>query len=76
MPFLKTNLAAGPGSFVGCVSDWYSGHKFDPLVQQQSFVEIGNEIISTAVSGYEIISMAILSLLLIQVSECDTAFPR
>ena len=47
---------ARPGSSVGCVSAWHAaGHGFDPQVRQYSFVEI----------GHEIISMAILSLLLI-----------
>ena len=47
----------GPSSSVRCVSNWYSGgRRFDPLVQQHSVVEICHEIISTA----------ILSLLLIQ----------
>ena len=46
------------GSLVGCSFAWYSdGLKFDPPVWQHSFVEI----------GHEIISMAILSLPLIQV---------
>ena len=40
--------------------DWYSGGRgFDPPVRQHSFVEVGHEIISTA----------IISLLLIQVGQ-------
>ena len=58
--FLSTHhIPAGPGSSVGCASAWYSdGCGFDPRVRQHSYVEIGHEIISTA----------ILSLPLIQVS--------
>ena len=51
---------AGPGSSVGCASDWYSGGRgVDPPIRQHSSVEAGNEIISTA----------ILALLLIQVGQ-------
>ena len=54
------NLLAAPSSSVRCASDWYSGGRwFDPLVQQHSFMEI----------GHEIISVAILFLLLIQVGQ-------
>ena len=39
-----------PDSLVGCTSDWYSGgRKFDLLVWQHSFVVIGHEIISSAI---------------------------
>ena len=48
------------GSSVECAFDWYSGGRsFDHLVQQHSFVEI----------GHAFISMAILSLRLIQVGQ-------
>ena len=51
---ITINSPAGCGSSVE--STWYAdGRGFDPHVQQHSFVEI----------GYEIISTAILSLLLI-----------
>ena len=41
---------AGPGSLVGCMSAWYAdSHGFDPWVRQHSFMEIGHEIISTAI---------------------------
>ena len=54
-------------SSVGCASDWYSGgHGFDPPVGQHSFVEIGHEIISTA----------ILSLPLIQVGQVSVTGER
>ena len=50
-----------PGwSSVGCMYDWFSwGRGLDPLVRQHSFVEMGHEIISTA----------ILSLALTQVGQ-------
>ena len=49
--------SAGRGSSIGCESAWYAnGRGFDPHVRQHSFVEI----------GHEIISMAILSVPLIQ----------
>ena len=41
---------AGHGSLVGCASAWYAdGHQFDPHTRKHSFVEIGHEIISTAI---------------------------
>ena len=61
------NLLAGPSSSVRCASDSYSGDRgFDPLVQQYSFMEI----------GHEIISMAILSLLLSQVGQLSVTGER
>ena len=42
-------MFAGPGSLVRCISDWYSGRGFNPPVLQHSFMEIGHEIISTAI---------------------------
>ena len=61
------SLEAGPGSSVGCVSAWNSGrHGLDPPVRQHSFVEI----------GYEIISTAILSLPLIQVGQLSVTGKR
>ena len=54
---LNTYICAVHGSLVGCVSAWYADCRgFNPHVRQHSLVGIGNEIIS----------MAILSLLLIQ----------
>ena len=56
----KNPALAGPGSSVGCASAWHAdGRGIDPRVRQQSFVEIGHEIMSTA----------ILSLPLIQVGQ-------
>ena len=41
---------AGLGSSVGCSSAWYAdGLGFDLHVRQHSFVEIGHEIISSAI---------------------------
>ena len=49
-----------PGSMIRYVSIWHSdSHGLDPWVRQHPFVEIGHEIISTA----------ILYLLLIQVGQ-------
>ena len=57
---------AGRGSLVGCASDWYSGGRwFDPPVRQHSFMEIGNEIITT-----------ILSLMRIQVGQLSVTVER
>ena len=54
------NFIARHSSSVGCTSAWYVDDSgFDPLVQQHSFIEI----------GHEIISMAMLSLPLIQVGQ-------
>ena len=42
-------LCTGSASSVGCASAWYAhGRGFDHPARQQSFVEIGHEIISTA----------------------------
>ena len=58
---------SGPGCSVGCASDWYSeGCGFDHPIRQHSFVEI----------GHEIISMAILSLPLIQVGQFSVTGER
>ena len=59
---------AGLGGTVWCVSDcWSGGRGFDPRqVQQQSFVEIDNEIVSTV----------ILSLLLIQEGQLSVSGER
>ena len=41
---------AGCSSSVGCVSCWYAdSHEFVPHIRQHSFVEIGHEIIFTAI---------------------------
>ena len=52
-----STLTAGCGGSIGCTSTWYAERRgFDPHVQQHSFLEF----------GHEIISMAIICLLLIQ----------
>ena len=57
----------GPGSSVGCLSAWYlDSHRFDLLVGQHFFMEI----------GHEIISMAALSLPLIQVWQMSATCER
>ena len=50
IPYEQTpsNFAA-PGSSVGCTSSWHAVHHgFHPQVRQNSFVEIGHEVISMA----------------------------
>ena len=67
MLLIKNSLHAGRGSSVGCVSSWYAdGRGFDPHVRLHSFVEIGDEIISTA----------ILPLLLIQEEQLSVTGER
>ena len=57
----------GRGSSVGCASAWYAdGRRFDPQVRQHSFVDI----------DHEIISMAILSLPLIQEGQLSVSGER
>ena len=49
-------IPAGLGSSAGCASAWYAdGRGFDPHVRQHSFVEIGREIISTAILSLPLI---------------------
>ena len=64
-PLLPSGLfypcKSGCGSSVGCVSAWCADSRgFDPHVWQHSFVEIGHEIISTAIlsadSGSAVVS--------------------
>ena len=44
------------GSSVGCAFAWYAdGRGFDPHVRQHSFMEIGHEIISTAILSLPVI---------------------
>ena len=62
-----TCYVAEPGSSVGSVSAWHAdGRGFDPRLRQQSFMEAGHEIISTA----------ILSLVLIQVGQLSVTGER
>ena len=52
----------GPGGLVGCISAWHAdGRGFDPRIRQQSFVEIGHEIISTAILSLPLIQEGRLS---------------
>ena len=45
-----------PGGSVGCASAWHAdGRGFNPRVRQHSFVEIGHEIISTAILSQPLI---------------------
>ena len=63
-PFIEMSR---PGSLGECMSDWYSeSHGFDPPIRQNFFVEIGHEMISTA----------ILSLPLIQVGQLVVSYRR
>ena len=60
-------MKAGCGSSVRYASAWYGdGRRFDPHVRQHSFVEIGHEIISSA----------ILSLLLIHEGQLSVTGER
>ena len=48
---------------MGCASAWYvDGGRFDPWVRQHSFMEIGHEIISTAVLSLPMIHAGQLSV--------------
>ena len=61
-PFPPPNDAAGPVSSVGCVSVWYTdGRGFDSPARQHSFVEIGLEIISTAIHPTTNLSRTVVS---------------
>ena len=65
LPIALGGLAAGPGSWVGCT--WHADNRrFNHLVLQHLFMEIGQEIIS----------MAILSLPLIQVGQLSDTGER
>ena len=56
-------LVSGPGSSIRCASAWQSdGRGFDPRVRQHSFVEIGHEIISTAIFYLPLIQVRLLSV--------------
>ena len=53
---------AWPGSSVGCASAWHAdGRGFNPRIRQHSFVEIGHEIISTAILSLPLIQIGQLS---------------
>ena len=51
--FLFTTFSSGRSSSVGCASAYRRG--FDPRARQISFMEIGHEIISTAVLSLPLI---------------------
>ena len=54
---------AGRGSSVGCASNWYADDRgFDPHVWQHSFMEIGHEMISTAICSLPLIQRGQLSV--------------
>ena len=54
---------AGPGSSVRCTSAKYSDDGgFDPRVRQHSFMQIGHEIISTAILSLPLIQVGQLSV--------------
>ena len=54
---------AGHGSSVGCASAWYvDGRGFCPHVQQHSVLEIGHEIIFTAILSLPLIQEGQLSV--------------
>ena len=54
---------AGRGSSIGCASAWYAdGRGFDLHVRKHSFVEIGHEIISTAILSPPLIQEGQLSV--------------
>ena len=54
---------SGPGSSVGCVSAWRAyAPGFDPRVRQYSFIEIGHELISTAILSLPLIQVGQLSI--------------
>ena len=52
-----------PGSSVGCASAWHGdGRVFDRRVRRHSFVETGQEIISTAIFSLPLIQLGQLSV--------------
>ena len=60
---LSTSIQAGRGSSVWCASVWYAdGRGFDLHVRQHSVMEIGNEIISTAILSIPLIQEGQLSV--------------
>ena len=61
--FLFAYGIAERGSSVRCESAWYvDGRGFDPHAQQYSFMEIGHEIISTAILSLPLIQEEQLSV--------------
>ena len=70
--------SAGRGSSIGCKSAWYAdGRGFDPHVRQYSFLEFGQEIISTASLVLPLIQAGQLSVLLTKECALNTCkLPR
>ena len=59
----KRQGTIGRGSSVGCASAWYAdGRGFDPHVRQHSFLEFGQEIISTTILSLPLIQEGQLSV--------------
>ena len=55
--------AAGLAISIGCASAWYvDGGRFDPSVRQHPCMEIGHEIISTAIHPLLLIQVGQLSV--------------
>ena len=51
------------GNSIGCMSVWYAGGcRFNPHVRQHSVLEIGSEIISTAILSFPLIQEGQLSV--------------
>ena len=56
-------LLARPARSIGCATAWHvDSCRFDPLVRQHSFLEIGHEIISTAILPVPLIQVGQLSV--------------
>ena len=59
----KTFINLESYSLIGCASAWYAdGRGFDPHVRQHSFVEIGHEIIFSAILSLPLIQEGQLSV--------------
>ena len=57
------DFATGRGSSVRCASAWYAnGRGLDPHIRQLSFMEMGHEIISTAILSLRLIEELHLSV--------------
>ena len=56
-------INAGPGSSVGCMSDWFSGdRRFAAPVRHHSFIEIDHEIFSMVILFLPLIQEGQLSV--------------
>ena len=59
----RNKPGSGAVKSVGCAAVWYAdGRGFDARVRQRSFVEIGHEIISTAILALPLIQEGQLSV--------------